>query len=393
MPVSFRRVDTRIVLFLYWILAVGIWNLLHDTDVRHMTEDEIIMRFPNTHFQKKEIKKILIWKPFISDNIGEMESQCLKACKAKCEIYTDKNDITNADAINFHLSGLWDKYWSIGTRSVIKLPKYRRPDQVWVISNMEPPQHLWGDLKVFNGLFNWTQWYRTDSDIKWLYGGPYKLNKTEEEHAIIQMSKRNIFNEKSREICGRISNCMDSNRRYTIISEMQHYLDIDMYGLCYNHPCGNTRHEQDTSCNNVIKQYKFYLAFENNDCKDYVTEKYWYSLEREQIPIVNWKLLNRNMVIPNSFINIYDFKDIESLTRYIKEVSENETLYNSYFDWKKTYANWHQCTACQICEALHDKDRTAQVYEDFDSWVRNDICEKVGVGISKLVSLLIKFIN
>ena len=379
--ISFKHVNKRVLLFLYWILAVGIWNLSRDTEVRHVTDEEMIQRYPNTHFQKKDVKKILIWKPFLADNIAELESRCLKSCSKKCEITTDKNDIAHVDAVNFHLTDLWDRKWSIGTRSIIQLPAYRRPDQVWIISNMEPPQHLWGDLKIFNGLFNWTQWYRLDSDIKWLYGGPYTLNEKEQKHAINQFSGRNFFKEKSKEVTGRISNCMDSNRRYTIINEMQQYLDIDMYGFCYNNLCGKTRHERDKSCDDVLKEYKFYLAFENNDCRDYVTEKYWYSLKREQIPIVNWKLLDRSIVIPNSYINIYDFKDIESLAQYIKEVNGNETLYNSYFEWKKTYDNRHKCPTCQICEALHDEDRPAQVYNDLDRWIRNDICDKVGVGL------------
>ena len=247
---------------------------------------------------------------------------------------------------------------------------------------MEPPQHLWGDLTVFNGLFNWTQWYRTDADIHWLYGHAYKLTEREKLHST-KVPLRNFFKEKSRGISGRISNCMDSNRRYKIIKEMQKYLDIDMYGLCYNKPCGHSRSEFDKSCNDLLKQYKFYLAFENNDCKDYVTEKYWQSLQREQIPIVNWKMLNRDLVIPNSYINIFDFKDIKSLTNYIKKVSENETLYNSYFNWKRSYVNWGPCTACQICDALHDENRAMQVVEDLDAWVRNDICQKVGVGVSR----------
>ena len=387
--VHFKHTDKRLILFLYWILAVAIWNLLIYTDLGHKNDNDIIQRYPNAHFRKKQIKKILIWKPFLGDNIAEQESRCLETCSKKCEITTDKTDITKVDAVNFHLSDLWDKYWSIGTRSIIQLPTYRRPDQVWIISNMEPPQHLWGDLKIFNGLFNWTQWYRSDSDIKWLYGGPYKLNRNERNHVMKAFSARNFFREKSREVAGRISNCMDSNRRYTIIQELQQYLDIEMYGLCYDNPCGITRHEQDKSCDGLIKQYKFYLAFENNDCRDYVTEKYWYSLQREQIPIVNWKLLDRSLVIPNSYINIYDFKDLKSLARHIKEVSANETLYNSYFEWKKTYANRHKCPSCHICEALHDDTRPAQVYTDLDSWIRSDICDKVGVGQSHL-SLCVK---
>ena len=376
-----KRRDRRLLFMLNFIVVIGFLGMLNGSNVRYMTEDQLIRKYPNRHFQRRHMKRILIWKPFLDDNIVKTETACLKSCPARCEITTNKEDVANVDAVNFHLTNLWDKVWSIGTRSIMKFPTYRRPDQVWIVSNMEPPQHLWGDLKVFHGIFNWTQWYRTDADIQWRYGRPYKMSEKEKVIAYEKMQKHNIFKQKTREICGRISNCMDINRRYKTIKDMQNYLDIDMYGLCYNNPCGDPRNERDKSCNDFLKQYKFYLAFENNDCKDYVTEKYWQSLNREQIPIVNWKTVDRSIVIPNSYINIHDFSDIKSLARYIMQVSENETLFNSYFDWKKSYANRHRCASCQVCEALHDETRPAQVIEDLDSWVRNDVCQKIGVSV------------
>ena len=379
--IIYLRREKQWVLLLYTLLGLGCLSLFNGSDVRHVTEDQLVQKYPNRGFQRKELKKILIWKPFVEDDIGDLETACLKTCEEKCEITTNKNDIADVDAVNFHLTDVWSKFWSIGTRSIVKLPTYRRPDQVWIISNMEPPQHLWGDLKIFNGLFNWTQWYRTDADIYWSYGHPYRLSGKEKQMASDIFSKRNFFKEKSKEITGRISNCMDANRRYKTIKQMQKGLDIHMFGSCYNNPCGsNPKDETDKSCDELMKQYKFYLAFENNDCKDYVTEKYWNSLSREQIPIVNWRRIDRSIVIPNSYINIYDFKDMNSFSTYIKKVSENETLYNSYFEWKKSYKNWQHCTSCQICHALYDDTRPAQIMEDLDSWVRNDICEKVGVS-------------
>ena len=339
------------------------------------------MKIPECTLPEKGSEKDFNMETFLDDTILEVETRSLASCRARCEVTGDKSEIANVDAVNFHLSNVWAKNWRFGTRSIIQLPSYRRPEQVWIISNMEPPQHLFGDLKVFNGLFNWTQWYRTDADIQWLYGHPYKLTEREKANVYSKIAKNNVFKSKTKGICGRISNCMDTNRRYKTIKEMQKYLDIDMYGLCYDNLCGDYRSPTDKSCNALLKQYKFYLAFENNDCKDYVTEKCWQSLNGEQIPVVNWKSINRSIVIPNSYINVHDFRDIKSLSEYIKKVSENETLYNSYFDWKKVYVNWHESTACQICEALHDESRAAQVYQDFDSWVRNDVCEKVEVCI------------
>lgn len=36
----------------------------------------------------------------------------------------------------------------------------------------------------------------------------------------------------------------------------------------------------------VLDNNKFFLAFENNDCSDYITEKFWRSLSFDIIPVV-----------------------------------------------------------------------------------------------------------
>ena len=38
---------------------------------------------------------------------------------------------------------------------------------------------------------------------------------------------------------------------------------------------------------------------------------------------------------PNSFIHIQDFSTLQELANYIKRVANDDTLYNSYFAWKK----------------------------------------------------------
>ena len=387
-----RRVSYKIIVLLGLIILLSFTSIFTGSRQRHVTEQEL-RKYKNVHFQEKEVKRILYWQPHIGENIGNTENTCLKKCPVKCESTDDINEIANVDAVDFHLSNLWTKVWRIGTRSTIQFPTYRRPDQVWIVSNMEPPQHLWGDLKVFNGVFNWTRWYRSDATLGWYYGFPHKLNEAEIVNATKLMKGRNIFKEKTKGIMGRISNCVDQNKRYKTIHAMKKYVDIDMFGLCYNKPCGKPSDQWDKSCDVIMKQYKFYLAFENNDCKDYVTEKYWFALERDQIPIVNWKSLDKSIVIPNSYINIYDFKDIKSATDFIKKVSENETLYNSYFDWKMRHSNYPPCPSCDICKALHDRERPAQVIEDFDGWVRNDICDKVGVGDVQLSLFFLLFLH
>ena len=368
------------------VLMFTLTSLILQQNGSHLKDANFIRTFPNEHFQKKNVKRILLWSPHLGSAPADVENEnnVLKTCPVKCFVTNDKNDIANVDAVDFTLYYLWVGKWIPGSRSIIQFPKYRKPHQVWIVSNLEPPQNLYGDLVIFNGMFNWTRWYRSDSTVLWPYGYRYELNEIERNQTT-DMMKRNFFKEKTNGIVGRISNCVAPSNRLQLVKELRKYLEIDMQGKCYKNVCGRPGHWSDTQCNSIIKQYKFFLALENNHCTDYVTEKYWHAIDREQIPIVNWKDTNKNIVLPGSYINLYDFKDIRSAAEYIRRVGENETLYNSFFKWKAKYTNRVLSTSCETCKALHDEERPGQVIENLDGWIRNDICEKLGV--SQLTSL------
>ncbi|KAK3581801.1 hypothetical protein CHS0354_026007 [Potamilus streckersoni] len=289
------------------------------------TQSPLIARSRNflTVFHQKNLtghnyeKKILFWTPMFelsSEELAINHRKCLLQCDVRCAVTSDRREVSSVDAVMFHLRDLW--VGGIGTNIFVPLPGYRSASQVWVLYNMESLAYLQGDLNALNGYFNWTVWYRKDSTISIPYGQVSDLNKTE----IIAMSKHletsNFFREKSKTVTGMISHCKDYARRYKVINELKKYIKVEMFGDCYGTPCkGNF-----TECENLLKDYKFYLALENSICKDYVTEKYWGALARNQVPIVNWKNISDNIVIPNSYINIHDFKDMKALANYLNIV-------------------------------------------------------------------------
>ena len=339
-----------------------------------------ITLFPERNINRSVSKGILIWTPFFNDKILQVYKNCHVGCPSDCSFTVNKSDIRQVDAVIFQNYNLFPKY-KIGSRKIARLPEFRRPEQVWILLNMEPPVNMFWDISVLNGLFNWTAWYRTDSSLQQQYGSKYVLNTSEMIAASKQFGHRNFYKEKTKEIAGMISNCKDQAQRYKLIYKMQKYLNIDMYGKCYNNTCERVMEIGNKSCDDILKQYKFYLAFENSHCKDYITEKYWNALNRNQIPIVNWKLTNKDFVIPNSYINVFDFDDIKSFVTYVNAVSSNETLYNSYFRWKLKYKNKGSCISCALCQKLHSNNFQRQVYSDLDGWVKDDICPKLTVRI------------
>lgn len=89
----------------------------------------------------------------------------------------------------------------------------------------------------------------------------------------------------------------------------------------------------------VIREYKFLIAFENSDCYDYVTEKVYNGLNAGAIPIYMGAPNIIEFVPDHSIINAADFSSPESLARYINVVNNNDDLYASYvhrFSARKT---------------------------------------------------------
>jgi hypothetical protein len=55
------------------------------------------------------------------------------------------------------------------------------------------------------------------------------------------------------------------------IKELGKYIQVDVYGKCGTLDC-----KDGTDCfKSLSKQYKFFLAFENSNCRDYITDDFF----------------------------------------------------------------------------------------------------------------------
>ena len=319
------------------------------------------------------------------DWLPRIEKEVSKLCNASCTVTDNKRELKTADAILFHLADIcWADNFKHGFS--FQFPRYRRQNQSWVLFNLEPLPMLFGSFRGWQGIFNLTMSYSTNSDSQTPYGGYRRLSKHEisknlHVHLNTTKSKASSHNidyyrEKSKSgAVALISNCFDEARRYRLIKTISKFINVEVLGKC-GKPCP----KDSAWCVDMWQSHQFYLAFENSDCRDYISEKYWLTLERNQIPIVAWKHSMVGQVIPNSYINIYDFPDIESAGAFIKRVGENRTLYNSYFDWKKMYAVKYEAYYCNLCEVLSDHTKPAQSFVDLYGWFANFSCKPMTVS-------------
>ena len=264
----------------------------------------------------------------------------------------------------------------------IPIDPFRRQEQRYIFLSPEPPV-LFAEQQIakFNHIFNWTMSYRLDSDIPYLYGEvtPHSTPPP----FVNQPVKTN--KDKTKLVAWFVSHCSTQSRREAYVDQLSRYISVDIYGACSNQPslqCGHneTTHLSDDSCYDMLERnYKFYLAFENSLCNDYVTEKFFKILQRRVIPVVLGQA-NYSAIAPrHSFIDARQFSP-QKLAGILNQLASNDTLYDEFFDWKKHYSvrvrypDMVEKTLCHLCRKLHT-DQSISVYEDLEPhWGRTSQC-------------------
>lgn len=151
-------------------------------------------------------------------------------------------------------------------------PPWRKPqNQIWIMFSLESPENSM-PFKEYYNMINWTATYRRDSTIV----TPYE--RWTPNVTLTARLKMGPFPDyagnKSRKVAWFVSNCGTQNGRSKYVEELRKYIQVDIYGVCGDLQC--PRHREDECFDMLRKKYKFYLAFENSNCKDYITEKlYW----------------------------------------------------------------------------------------------------------------------
>ena len=151
-----------------------------------------------------------------------------------------------------------------------------------------------------------------------------------------------------------VSNCY-AIERLQYVEELQEYIDVSIYGHCGDRrSCPRKR--GSPLCKTLLKRHKFYLAFENGNCPEYITEKYWENaIDNNIVPVVMGGADYKSLAIPNSYIDVQDFASPKNLAEYLLYLDGNDTAYREYFTWRKLYQHTTPKWACTLCKQLHNE--------------------------------------
>lgn len=202
---------------------------------------------------------------------------------------------------------------------------------MWIYFGKEPPYKSsnWKPPDPTLLTFNWTMTYQRDSDIVFPYG-----KYLDSDPEIADNDNRNWAANKTRLIVWMSSNCkLTYWDRQSFVKKLKKLIAVDMYGACGTLTCPRGK-----GCDVLLSSYKFYLALENSQCKDYISEKFWSNaFSHQSVPIVYGTSIEnyKSVAPPHSFIHLDEFSNMAALVKYIKYLDKNDTAYNEYFEWKR----------------------------------------------------------
>ncbi|KAL7058512.1 hypothetical protein AAHC03_016959 [Spirometra sp. Aus1] len=236
-------------------------------------------------------------------------------------------------------------------------------NQTWALESGESPFHMPRISEHLRQQFNVFLTTKSDSHVPWVYAVFVANDEPDKtitpERQIRMLTEKNLrwlpvhHTERRKKVVALVSNTNPRNRRMEYIEELAKYIDVDVYGRGRRY-CPPDR---DVCLQQLSKQYKFYLAFENSNCKDYITEKLFINaLMYNMLPVVMGAPRSSYCALapPNSFIHVDDFSSPAALADYLHWLDRNDTAYASYFAWQ-VYGKIVNETRidCRLCGFVH----------------------------------------
>jgi len=149
-----------------------------------------------------------------------------------------------------------------------------RPDQPWLAHQLESAV----SQPALPAGATWSATYRRDSTLPSPYGW-WKAGGEEGPRP----ARRDWVGGRQVRAAWFVSNCHAANQRLEYGRELGRHFPVDMVGSCAGRGSAAVcpRGEAAACWDRVAANYMFYLAFENSNCMDYITEKFWNALKHK----------------------------------------------------------------------------------------------------------------
>ncbi|XP_075265434.1 4-galactosyl-N-acetylglucosaminide 3-alpha-L-fucosyltransferase 9-like [Convolutriloba macropyga] len=251
----------------------------------------------------------------------------------------------------------------------------RDPKQIWIARGMEAsinPVDYNGNGD-FQSWFNFSAALSPKATFRDSYIGVMEKRNPIEEMS--QIEKEYDWFEKDKDVCWMVSNCHSYSGRFDMASEIINHLpgnvNVHMWGTAFTRcmPKVNKTKVIDhgfTTRKTVeyeveLSKCKFYFAFENSICSDYITEKFSNPLALYAIPVVNGWRESYEQILPGSFIHVADFENNSRVAEHLSHLLGNKDEFFAYHKWRLTHevikedrAEMYNFLHCRVCEKVYE---------------------------------------
>ncbi|XP_071489684.1 4-galactosyl-N-acetylglucosaminide 3-alpha-L-fucosyltransferase FUT6-like [Diadema antillarum] len=295
-------------------------------------------------------------------------------CGLRLVVDTDMGSFKKSDAVLLYHREAWN--WT-------EFHRQRPRGQKWIFYTFESPRNtnkrVIPPIEYRNNSYDYIMTYRLNSHLYGSYGR-YDPKIPQLRSTDIQSLLRN----RTKHIAWMASNCDSvSWDRNGFVYALNKYIPVSMYGRCGYLTC-----PRDDRCNQELRKHKFYLALENSECREYITEKLWgNAFLNDIVPVVYGPPREdyEKVLPPNSFIHVQDFKSVKELAKYLLELEKDESRYSEFFEWKKfgsvklTVERWlmepEQVCSSIVSRLLADEEKIKdgtysppKLPEDWETW-------------------------
>lgn len=240
------------------------------------------------------------------------------------EFFTDRNLLAEADAVWFHAP------------SIIDMPSLAVKRQPWVLMSMESDVNYPAlNNPVTRIVFDVSMTYRLDADVPVIYPNRRAYQ------GFTQPAPHRPGPSAEAPVAYIASNPVPYRDEYA--SELMKHLPVDSLGKCLHNRdiedfvIGDWESGAWASIMKTLPNYKFYLAFENSQTTDYVTERVFHGLAAGAVPVyLGAPNVLDFMPSDEAVILASNFESPKDLAAFIRELDHDDQAYGRYHNWRLT---------------------------------------------------------